>query len=138
MSTRGSKPDEIDRRVAARIRERRLALNIDARLLDVAIGETPGTVERIENVGRRVGAAQLFRLARVLKTDVAYFFSEGEAAGPPAAFVEATGYETDAERYGWSFSDLPTTGVDQSLYGSVVAEYVNETTPVSPASPVRV
>lgn len=45
---------------------------------------------------------------------------------------------TFEDRYGWSFEDLPTTGVDQSLYGSVVAEYVNETSPVSPADTNRI
>lgn len=79
MSNPPRKPDEIDLRVAARLRERRLALGLEARLLDAAVGETQGTVEKFENGTRRVGAAQLFRLGRILGVDVPYFFS-GESA----------------------------------------------------------
>nr|WP_264475513.1 5'-nucleotidase C-terminal domain-containing protein [Halorubellus salinus] len=94
--------------------------------------------------------------AKLQVSGVAYEFVPDENATQPVQDVRVNGeaLREDAtynvtinsymagwsfeERYGWSFGDLPTTGVDQSLYGSVVAEYVNETTPVSPADTNRI
>ncbi|TVR82573.1 MAG: XRE family transcriptional regulator [Rhodospirillales bacterium] len=70
--------DPIDARVAARLRQRRRVLGLNSRLLDVLIGEPPGTVARFESGRRRVGAAHLFRLSQALQTDVGYFFAEDD------------------------------------------------------------
>lgn len=92
MPRRPSPPsvDPIDRQVAARLRARRLALRLDPRLVDVAIGEPLGTVAKFEDAKRRIGAAQLFRLSRVLAVDISYFFAGRPAAkGPPPAATAA-------------------------------------------------
>ena len=126
MSRRGSKPDHIDRLVAARLGARRRQLDLDPRLVDAAIGEAPGTVETFEAATRRIGAAQLFRLATVLGTDVSYFYKETEAMEPPAAAAPparpstATGgsrQASEAQRFARAFAALP----DEELRRSVRA-----------------
>jgi transcriptional regulator with XRE-family HTH domain len=68
------RPDPVDLHVAARLRRRRLELDLDPQLLDLVIGASPGTIERVECGERRIGAAQLFRVGEVLGVDVPYFF----------------------------------------------------------------
>jgi len=48
---------------------------MEPRLLDLAIGEPTGTVEKIETGEKRIGAAALFRLSLVLGVEIYYFFS---------------------------------------------------------------
>lgn len=68
------RPDPVDLHVAARLRGRRLELGLDPQLLDLVIGASPGTIERVECGERRIGAAQLFRVGEALGVDVPYFF----------------------------------------------------------------
>ena len=68
------RPDPVDLHVAGRLRQRRLELGLDPQLLDLVIGASPGTIERVEMGERRIGAAQLFRVGEVMGVDVPYFF----------------------------------------------------------------
>ena len=68
--------DAMDLHVAARLKRRRLRLELEPQLLDVAIGEPSGTVERVERGDKRLGASQLYKLAVVLGVGVAYFFAD--------------------------------------------------------------
>ncbi|TVR98957.1 MAG: hypothetical protein EA406_05165 [Rhodospirillales bacterium] len=80
-TTGGAASDPIDARVARRLRQRRRSLGINTRLLDMLIGEQPGTVDRFETGQRRIGAAHLYRLSQVLQTDVGSFFEEDGITG---------------------------------------------------------
>ncbi|WP_396613148.1 bifunctional metallophosphatase/5'-nucleotidase [Haloferax sp. S1W] len=42
------------------------------------------------------------------------------------------------ERYGWSMKTIPTASVDYTLYGTVVAEYIDETSPIAPDDTNRI
>lgn len=68
------RPDPVDQHVASRLRQRRVEMGLDPQLVDLVIGASPGTIERIETGDRRIGAAQLFRVGEVLGVDVPYFF----------------------------------------------------------------
>ena len=68
--------DAMDLHVAARLKRRRLRLELEPQLLDVAIGEPSGTVERVERGDKRLGVSQLYKLAVVLGVGVAYFFAD--------------------------------------------------------------
>lgn len=70
------RPDPVDLQVAERLRQRRLELGLDPRLLDLVIGASPGTIERVEIGDRRIGAGQLFRVGEALGVEVPYFFDE--------------------------------------------------------------
>ncbi len=110
--------DDIDLQAAARLRQRRLALGLDPRLLDLAIGETPGSVERFEAGLRRLGAAHLYRLGRVLGVDVSYFFSaaaeEVPATVEPAAAADARAL-SEAQRFAVAFARLSDAEVRQTV-----------------------
>jgi transcriptional regulator with XRE-family HTH domain len=74
--TRACRIDVMDLHVAARLKRRRLQLRLEPQLLDVAIGEQSGTIERVERGGKRLGASQLYKLAVVLGVNVSYFFAD--------------------------------------------------------------
>ncbi len=94
-------------------------MSLDPRLVDAAIGETAGTVESFEAVTRRIGAAQLFRLATVLGVDVAYFYDETEVADlPPASASPPQGgsrQASEAQRFAKAFAALPDEAIRQSV-----------------------
>lgn len=92
--------------------------------MDAAIGEAPGTVESFEAATRRIGAAQLFRLATVLGTNVSYFYDESEAMEPPAAATPparpsmANGgsrQASEAQRFARAFAALPDDELRRSV-----------------------
>lgn len=76
-------PDPIDRYVGSRIRGRRLGLRISQTKLGHAIGVTFQQVQKYESGTNRVGASNLFRIAKALGVDVTFFF-EGLGGESPA------------------------------------------------------
>jgi transcriptional regulator with XRE-family HTH domain len=78
--------DPLDRRIAERLRARRLELGVDPSLLDAALDLRPGSVHRFEGGRRPIPASILYRLARMLDADLDAFFRDQEpvAAVPPA------------------------------------------------------
>lgn len=72
MSEEG--PDPIDRHVGTRIRGRRVGLRVSQTKLGQAIGVTFQQIQKYESGTNRVGASNLFRIARTLNVDVAFFF----------------------------------------------------------------
>ncbi len=115
--------DSIEGRVARRLRSRRIELGLEPRLLDAAIGEAPGTVERFEQLDRRIGAAHLYRLAHLLGVGVAYFFAEdpmpeeagnnaeGTPVGPQAADGDVEARTGEAKRYAELYFRIPDSQV---------------------------
>ncbi len=84
-ATKGS-PDPIDRYVGSRIRARRVGLRMSQTKLGQAVGVTFQQVQKYENGTNRVGASNLYRIARALGVDVAFFFE-----GVPDEVVAAGG-----------------------------------------------
>ncbi|MGZ8411019.1 MAG: helix-turn-helix domain-containing protein [Hyphomicrobium sp.] len=76
-------PDPIDRFVGGRIRGRRLGLRVSQTKLGHAIGVTFQQVQKYESGTNRVGASNLFRIAKALGVDVSFFF-EGLTGESPA------------------------------------------------------
>jgi transcriptional regulator with XRE-family HTH domain len=75
---------EIDQLVAARLRERRLALGLTGEQLGDLIGTAYQQIHRYEAGLNRLTAGRLHALAQALDTRVGYFF-EGLERTPPAA-----------------------------------------------------
>lgn len=92
----------MDLHVAARLRRRRLQLQLEPQLIDVAIGEPSGTVERVERGDKRLGASQLYTLATALGVGVSYFFADDiDGAARDAAELPATDQKalSEAKRF---------------------------------------
>lgn len=87
-------PDPIDRHVGSRIRGRRVGLRISQTKLGAAIGVTFQQIQKYESGTNRVGASNLFKIAKALNVDVSFFF-EGmlgtDSVGGMPAMLSASG-----------------------------------------------
>ena len=69
-------PEPVDRYVGARIRMRRLMLNLSQTQLGDALGLTFQQVQKYEKGSNRVGASRLQHIANILKVPVSFFFED--------------------------------------------------------------
>jgi transcriptional regulator with XRE-family HTH domain len=79
-------PNPVDRHVGLRIRMRRKELGMSQERLAESIGLTFQQVQKYERATNRVSASKLWEMAKVLRTNVGYFYeglSDG-ADGPMA------------------------------------------------------
>lgn len=97
-----SSPDPIDKYVGSRVRGRRLGLRMSQTKLGDAIGVTFQQVQKYENGTNRIGSSNLYKIAKTLGVEVAYFFADmpDAAWGPPkrgrkAAEPPQTTFEQD-------------------------------------------
>jgi transcriptional regulator with XRE-family HTH domain len=74
-------PDATDRRVGARVRMRRLILNMSQPELAAALGLSFQQVQKYEIGSNRIGAGRLQQLAGILEVPVSFFFEDFPAAG---------------------------------------------------------
>jgi transcriptional regulator with XRE-family HTH domain len=86
-------PDPIDRHVGTRIRGRRVGLRVSQTKLGHSIGVTFQQIQKYESGTNRVGASNLFKIAKALGVEVSFFFegvSRDEAAivAPSLGFAE--------------------------------------------------
>ena len=73
-------PDPIDAYVGTRIRARRVGLRLSQTKLGKAIGVTFQQVQKYENGTNRIGASNLYKVAKALGVEVTYFY-EGVEEG---------------------------------------------------------
>lgn len=66
-------PDPIDIFVGSRVRARRTGLRISQTKLGEFLGVTFQQVQKYENGGNRIGASNLYKLARALDVEVGFF-----------------------------------------------------------------
>ena len=95
----------IDILVGARIRLRRSFLRISQEKLGEQLGVSFQQVQKYEKGSNRIGAGQLFQIAKFLKVDPGYFFE-----GLPAAKAADAGF---SERQ----SDMPSAGIEDTTDG---------------------
>src|SRR5687768_18019354 len=69
-----SRPQDIDRYVGARIRERRIMLGLTQQQMAALIGVTYQQAHKYEKGLNRVAAGRLYRVAQGLGVEVGYFF----------------------------------------------------------------
>ena len=78
-------PNPVDVQVGAKIRTRRLLIGMNQETLARALHLTFQQVQKYEGGANRVSASRLSQIALVLGVPIAYFFSDVEPAGSPAA-----------------------------------------------------
>jgi transcriptional regulator with XRE-family HTH domain len=69
-----ARPQDVDRHIGARIRQRRLALGIGLPRLAELVGVTAQQAYKYERGINRVSAGRLFVIAQALAADVGFFF----------------------------------------------------------------
>jgi transcriptional regulator with XRE-family HTH domain len=69
---------EIDRRVGARIRARRILLGLTQQQLAELIGVTYQQAHKYERAINRISAGRLYEIARVLNLPVSHFFEDAD------------------------------------------------------------
>jgi transcriptional regulator with XRE-family HTH domain len=74
---------DIDRRVGARLRERRLLLGMSQQQLAEALGITFQQVQKYENGANRISASRLWDICRRLEAPIEWFFGAEPGAGRP-------------------------------------------------------
>jgi transcriptional regulator with XRE-family HTH domain len=73
-AVRRSRPQEVDRYVGTRIRERRIMLGLTQHQLAELIGVTYQQAHKYEKGINRVAAGRLYGIAQALGVEVSYFF----------------------------------------------------------------
>ncbi|MDE2579684.1 MAG: helix-turn-helix transcriptional regulator [Hyphomicrobiales bacterium] len=97
MDKDNSKTSFLDIHVGLRIRSRRMQLRISQEKLGNEIGVTFQQVQKYEKGQNRIGAGQLFAIARLLKVEPNFFFDGLAAKGAPGfAEAEAPAFEAQA------------------------------------------
>jgi transcriptional regulator with XRE-family HTH domain len=74
-------PNPIDKHVGARVRMRRMMMNMSQEKLGDALGLTFQQVQKYEKGTNRIGASRLQQIAQILQVPVSFFF-EGTPHAP--------------------------------------------------------
>ncbi len=69
-------PDPIDVFVGSRVRTRRVGLRLSQTKLGDALGITFQQIQKYENGANRIGASNLYKIAKTLGVEVSYFFQD--------------------------------------------------------------
>ena len=79
-------PNEIDRLVGSRVRQRRMQRGLSQEQLAQPLGITVPQLQKYEKGQNRIGASRLHRIAALLEAPIAFFFEVNTPAegGPPA------------------------------------------------------
>ena len=78
---RRSRPQDVDRYVGARMRERRIMLGLTQQQMAELIGVTYQQAHKYEKGINRVAAGRLYRIAQALAVDVGYFYEGLQIGG---------------------------------------------------------
>ena len=78
-------PNEIDRLVGSRVRQRRMQRGLSQEQLAQPLGITVPQLQKYEKGQNRIGASRLHRIAALLDAPIAFFFAVNAPAegGPP-------------------------------------------------------
>ena len=85
----GGAPDRVDTHVGARIRSRRILLDMNQQALARKLGLTFQQVQKYENGANRVSASRLAAIAEVLGVAIGYFFADLQEATETPLSAEA-------------------------------------------------
>ena len=89
-------PNEIDRLVGSRVRQRRMQLGMSQELLAEHLGLTVPQVQKYEKGVNRIGASRLHKIAGLLGVPISAFFEAhtgDQSSDPEAGGAEASGAE---------------------------------------------
>ena len=76
-----ARPQDVDRHIGARMRERRILLGLTQQQMAELIGVTYQQAHKYEKAMNRVAAGRLYLIAQALGVEVSYFFEGLQTAG---------------------------------------------------------
>lgn len=122
--------DAVDRAIGARIRVRRLALQMTKIALGKATGVSFQQIQKYEQGSNRVAAGTLFKLAKALGVPVGYFYADMDQIVPIEAQIDIERLLSSAGGGGLAqdYLKLPegkrrmVTSLAKSLAGEVAKE----------------
>lgn len=122
-------PDDVDRRVGARIRMRRNLIDMSQEKLAAGLGVSFQQVQKYEKGINRVGAGRLRSIAAILNTSVSYFFEE-EAEPDDSATIAAGDFTAlfqskDCVILAQAFAQIEDMQIRKSILSLVRALSVN-------------
>jgi transcriptional regulator with XRE-family HTH domain len=85
LSMAKRKPSAIDRQIGARVRMRRLMLDVSQQQLAARLGVSFQQVQKYERGVNRIGAGRLQKIAEILQVPVSSFFEDFAKPGKKAA-----------------------------------------------------
>ncbi|MFV0279644.1 MAG: helix-turn-helix domain-containing protein [Rhodoblastus sp.] len=100
-----NQPTAIDTHVGNRIRLRRSFLRISQEKLGEGLGVSFQQIQKYEKGANRIGAGQLFHIAKVLNVEPGYFYE-----GLPAAKSTDSGFSEHQ-------SEMPSAGIEDTTDG---------------------
>lgn len=91
MTASPRSPNEIDTKVGARVRMRRMEIGMSQEHLAEQCGITFQQIQKYERGTNRVGAGRLWQIGKALDVPVTYFYSDVEPGDEPQNIEEAGG-----------------------------------------------
>ena len=107
-----SRPQDADRHVGARLRDRRLSLGLTQQALAELIGVTYQQAHKYEKGVNRIAAGRLYTIAQALGVEVSYFY-DGIGAEPGA--FEATAKQRRLLELSRSFGSISSQRQQEAL-----------------------
>ena len=107
-------PREVDQHVAARLRERRIALGLTLQQVADQFGTTAQQVHKYETGVTRLSAGRLLQLAEALEVGIGHFFAGLEPTATGVTPV-STGQERALLELARDFARLPDQGHREAL-----------------------
>jgi len=113
-----SRPQDIDRHVGARMRERRIMLGLTQQQMAELIGVTYQQAHKYEKGINRIAGGRLYHIARALGVDVGYFY---EGVGGQGAGFKPTPQQRLLLELARGFTALPSRRHQEAICGLVRA-----------------
>ena len=113
-----ARPQDVDRHVGARMRERRIMLGLTQQQMAELIGVTYQQAHKYEKGINRIAGGRLFQIAQALGVDVSYFY---EGVGAQGGAFKPTQQQRLLLELARNFTALPSRRHQEAVCGLVRA-----------------
>ena len=113
-----ARPQDIDRHVGARMRERRIMLGLTQQQMAELIGVTYQQAHKYEKGINRIAGGRLYQIAQALGVDVSYFY---EGVGAQGGAFKPTQQQRLLLELARNFTALPSRRHQEAICGLVRA-----------------
>jgi transcriptional regulator with XRE-family HTH domain len=111
----GKRYTEIDKAIARRVRARRLLLGISQEKVAEALGVAFQQIQKYENGSNRISAGALYKIAKVLKVPLGFFFEDLDATANGETELIVTLQDRQHASIHRAFAALPSQHTKQAV-----------------------